>query len=69
MSQEKLNFFYHNKDSVFYPRYGEFETLDEQRKRCQNVHKLADLAVVPNEVWNQVNLICNRKYLDNTSFN
>ena len=58
-----IEFFHHNKDSVFYPRYGEFETLDEQRKRCQNVHKLADLAVVPNEDWNQVNSIHNYIYI------
>ena len=40
--------------SVFYPRYGEFETIEEQRKRCQNVHDKADLALIPNEAWNQV---------------
>ena len=26
------------KNAVFYPRYGEFETKEEQRKRCKNVH-------------------------------
>ena len=42
------------QNSVFYPRYGEFETTDEQRQRCKNVHKNADLAVIPNEIWNKV---------------
>ena len=40
------------QNAVFYPRYGEFETKDEQRKRCQNVHDKADMAVIPNEIWN-----------------
>ena len=46
------------QNSVFYPRYGEFETTDEQRQRCKNIHKNADLAVIPNEIWNKV---CNIK--------
>ena len=41
------------QNAVFYPRYGEFETKDEQRKRCQNVHDKADMAVIPNEIWNK----------------
>ena len=41
------------KESLFYPRYGEFETIEEQRRRCQNVHWQADLALVPNEIWNE----------------
>ena len=45
---------YFLQNSVFYPRYGEFETTDEQRQRCKNVHKNADLAVIPNEIWNKV---------------
>ena len=42
------------KGSVFYPRYGEFETIEEQRQRCKNVHPEADLALIPNEFWNNV---------------
>ena len=42
------------KDAVFYPHYGDFETKEEQRQRCRNVHPRADLAVIPNEEWNQV---------------
>lgn len=38
--------------SIFYPRYGEFDTLAQQRQRCKNVHKKADLALIPNELWN-----------------
>ena len=41
------------KESLFYPRYGQFETVEEQRRRCQNVHVQADLAVIPNEIWNE----------------
>ena len=37
---------------MFYPRYGEFETKEEQGKRCQNVHDKADMAVIPNQLWN-----------------
>ena len=41
------------KESLFYPRYGEFESIEAQRKRCQNVHAQADLALVPNGIWNK----------------
>ena len=44
-------------DAVFYPRYGEFETVEDQRQRCRNVHKNADLAVIPTEEWNKVIMI------------
>ena len=48
-------------DAVFYPRYGEFETVEDQRQRCRNVHKNADLAVIPTEEWNKVIMICASK--------
>ncbi|OWF45165.1 uncharacterized protein LOC110457383 [Mizuhopecten yessoensis] len=42
------------KDSVFYPRYGVFDTKDVARQRCEGVNAHADLAVIPNKKWNDV---------------
>ncbi|XP_033727523.1 uncharacterized protein LOC117316851 [Pecten maximus] len=42
------------KDSVFYPRYGIFDTKDVARQRCKGVNPYADLAVIPNENWTNV---------------
>ncbi|XP_060082270.1 uncharacterized protein LOC132561589 [Ylistrum balloti] len=42
------------KGSVFYPRYGFFDTKDTARQRCQGINADADLAVIPNKEWNDV---------------
>ncbi|OWF54716.1 uncharacterized protein LOC110441476 [Mizuhopecten yessoensis] len=42
------------KDSVFYPRYGFFDTRDAARQRCKSIDEGADLATIPNKKWNNL---------------
>ncbi|KAH3777569.1 hypothetical protein DPMN_179016 [Dreissena polymorpha] len=40
------------KDSVYYPRFGVFDSHEHAGKHCQRLNKHADLAVLPTVEWN-----------------
>jgi alpha-ketoglutarate-dependent taurine dioxygenase len=42
------------KNSVYYTRVGYFDDQATARKRCQNIHKQADLTVIYTEEWNDI---------------
>lgn len=40
------------KDSVFYPKIGEFDSQEKARKHCKRINEHADLAILPTVEWN-----------------